>query len=266
MDYSKANKAAWEEAFAKHRAGYKEDPVLHLRRGDRSFLEVDVLVELEKIGLKGKEVAQICCNNGRELLTLLTMGAAKGTGFDIPENFIGEARRLAREANLNAEFVATDIYDIDEKYSDQFDLVLITIGALCWFEDLGRFFEKVVLVLKEGGVLLINEQHPYTNMLAMVTEEGHDPARPDKVVFSYFKEEPWVDNGGVDYVGKTTYASKTLYSFPHSFAAVINALRKCNLRVERLSEFDYDISTSWPHIDKRGMPLCYVLVAEKHSQ
>ena len=58
MDYSKANKAAWEEAFAKHRTGYKEDPVLRLRRGDRSFLEADVIVELEKIGLEGKEVAQ----------------------------------------------------------------------------------------------------------------------------------------------------------------------------------------------------------------
>ena len=266
MDYSKANKAAWEEAFAKHRAGYKEDPALRLRRGDRSFLEADVIVELEEIGLEGKEVAQICCNNGRELLTLLTMGAAKGTGFDIAENFVGEARRLAREANLNAEFVATDIYDIEDKYSGQFDLVLITIGALCWFEDLGRFFEKVALVLREGGILLINEQHPYTNMLAMVTEEGYDPARPDKVVFSYFKEEPWIDNDGVDYVGETIYTSKTLYSFSHSFAAIINALRRSNLRVERLSEFDYDISTSWPHINRRGMPLSYMLIAEKQSQ
>lgn len=266
MDYSKANKAAWEEAFAKHQAGYKEDPVLRLRRGDRSLLEADVIVELEEIGLEGKEVAQICCNNGRELLALLTMGAAKGTGFDIAENFVGEARRLARETKLNAEFVATDIYEIEDTYSGQFDLVLITIGALCWFEDLERFFEKVALVLKEGGVLLINEQHPYTNMLAMVNEEGHDPARPDKVVFSYFKEEPWVDNNGVDYIGETTYASKTLYSFSHSFAAVINALRRNNLRTERLSEFDYDISTSWPHIDRKGMPLSYVLVAEKHSQ
>ena len=265
MDDSKANKAAWEEAFAKHRAGYKEDPVLRLQRGDRSFLEADVIVELEKIGLEGKEVAQICCNNGRELLTLLTMGAAKGTGFDIAENFVDEARRLARETNLDAEFVATDIYDIEDKYSGQFDLVLITIGALCWFEDLGRFFEKVALVLREGGILLINEQHPYTNMLAMVTEEGYVAARPDKVVFSYFKEEPWIDNDGVDYVGETTYASKTLYSFSHSFTAIISALRRSNLRVERLNEFDYDISTSWSHIDRKGMPLSYVLVAEKHS-
>ena len=49
----------------------------------------------------------------------------------------------------------TGKYDIEDKYSGQFNPVLITIGALCWFEDLGRFFEKVALVLKEGGVLLI---------------------------------------------------------------------------------------------------------------
>lgn len=263
MDYSKANKAAWEEAFAKHKAGYKEDPALRLKRGDRSFLEVDAIAALEKIGLKGKDVAQVCCNNGRELLTLLTMGAAKGTGFDIAENFIEEARRLAKEADLNAEFVATNIYDIDAEYDNRFDLVFITIGALCWFEDLERFFAKVASTLKEGGTLLINEQHPYTNMLAMKNEEGHDPARPDKVVFSYFKEEPWIENSGIDYIGETTYESKTLYSFPHSFAAIFNALCKNGLRVQELNEFDYDISTSWPHIDKKGLPLSYVLVAEK---
>ncbi len=263
MDYSQANKAAWEEAFAKHKAGYKEDPALRLKRGDLSFLEVDAIAALEKIGLAGKDVAQICCNNGRELLTLLTMGAAKGTGFDIAENFIAEGRRLAKEADLNAEFVATNIYEIDDTYRDRFDLVFITIGALCWFEDLERFFAKVALVLKEGGTLLINEQHPFTNMLAMANEEGHDPERPDKVVFSYFKEDPWVENSGVDYIGETTYASKTLYSFSHSFAAIFNALRKNDLRIEQLHEFNYDISTSWPHIDKKGMPLSYVLVAEK---
>jgi len=263
MNYSKANKEAWEEAFAKHKEGYKEDPALRLKRNDLSFLEKDTIVALQDIGLQGKDVAQFCCNNGRELLTLLNMGAATGTGFDIAENFVGEGRRLAKEADLNAEFVAANIYDIDDCYGDRFDLVLVTIGALCWFEDLERFFAKIALVLKEGGTLLINEQHPYTNMLAMANEEGYDAERPDQVAFSYFKEDPWVENGGVDYIGETTYASKTLYSFSHSFAAIFNALRKNGLRIEKLDEFDYDISNSWPHIDKKGMPLSYILVAEK---
>jgi SAM-dependent methyltransferase len=265
MDYSKANKEAWEEAFAKHRQGYKEDPAARLKRGDLSILNDDVRAALGKISLEGRQVAQFCCNNGRELLTMLNMGAATGTGFDISENFSAEGRRLAREAGLDAEFVATDIYDVSERYAGLFDVLLVTIGALCWFEDLDRFFAKVALVLKDGGVLLINEQHPYTNMLAMPNEEGYTADRPDQVVFSYFKEDPWVETDGVDYVGGTTYESKTLYSFSHSFAAIITALRDNGLEVRALEEFGYDISTSWPHLEGKGIPLSYILVAEKRS-
>lgn len=265
MDYSKANKEAWEEAFAKHQQGYKEDPAERLKRGDLSILEDDTRAALATIGLEGKSVAQFCCNNGRELLTLLNMGATSGTGFDITENFTAEGRRLARAAQLNADFVATNIYAIDNTYAERFDLLLITIGALCWFQDLDRFFAKVALVLKDGGSLLINEQHPYTNMLAMPSEEGYDAERPDQVVFSYFKEEPWVDNDGVDYIGETAYQSKTLYSFSHSFATILNALCTNGLALRSLRELDYDISTSWPHLDRKGMPLSYVLVAEKCS-
>jgi hypothetical protein len=94
-------------------------------------------------------------------------------------------------------------------------------------------------------------------------EEGYNAERPDQVVFSYFKEEPWVDNDGIDYVGETTYKSKTRYSFPHSFAAIFSALRNNGLALETLQEFDYDISTAWPHLARKGMPLSYILVATK---
>ena len=263
MDYSKKNKAAWEEAFSKHQEGYKEDPALRLKRGDLSFLEDDVRVVLAKIGLKGKSVAQFCCNNGRELLTMLNMGARNGTGFDITDNFTTEGRRLAQEANLNGDFVATNIYDIDAIYAERFDLLLITIGALCWFDNLDRFFSKVALVLKTGGTVLINEQHPYTNMLAMPNEASFDQARPDQVVCSYFKEDPWIENDGLDYIGGTHYASKTFYSFSQPFAVIFNALYKNGLVFEKLEEFDYDISAFWPHLSGKGMPLSYILVAKK---
>lgn len=266
MNYSKVNKEAWEEAFAKHQEGYKEDPALRLKRGDLSILNDDTRAALTKIDLAGKSVAQFCCNNGSELLTLINMGARRGTGFDITENFSAEGRRLAREAGLDADFVATDIYDIDDGYEEHFDLLLITIGALCWFEDLNRFFAKVALVLKDGGTLLINEQHPYVNMLATPTEEGFDADRPDRLVYSYFMKEPWVGSNGVDYIGGTTYTSKPLYSFSHSFAAIVGAMRNNDLAIETLQEFDYDVSLSWPHLEGRGFPLSYILVAERHAR
>ena len=265
MNYNDANKAAWEEAFAKHRQGYAEDPALRIKRGDLSILHDNARATLQEIGLEGKAVGQFCCNNGRELLTLLNMGARTGTGFDISENFTDEGRRLVRETDLDAEFVTTDIYHIDESYADCYDLLLVTIGALCWFQDLDIFFAKVALVLKNGGALLIHEQHPYTNMLAMPSEESYDTERPDQVVFSYFKEEPWIDNDGVDYIGETTYESKTLYSFSHSFATILNALCNNGMVLKSVREFDCDISTCWPHLNHKAMPLSYILVAQKDN-
>ena len=37
----------------------------------------------------------------------------------------------------------TGKYDVEDKYSSQFNPVLITIGALFWFEDLGHFLKKL---------------------------------------------------------------------------------------------------------------------------
>ena len=212
-------------------------------------------------------MAQFACNNGTELLSMVMMGAAHGAGFDIAESFIAEGRRIASEAGLAAEFVATDIYDIDESYAEQFDLVLVTCGVLSWFPDLDRFFAKVALVLKGGGALVINEMHPYTNMLATKGEDDFEASRPDRVTYSYFKEGvAWVDTNGVDYVGGTTYASKPLYSFSHGFGKVVNAMSGNDLAIQTLTEFDHDVCVEWSHLEGKGMPLSYLLVATKRGR
>lgn len=266
MDYNKANKEAWEEAFAVHQAGRKEDPVLRLKRGEL-VLGAETGAVLAELDLAGKSVAQFCCNNGIELLSLLNMGAAHGTGFDISENFTAEGRRLASGAGLDADFVATDIYDIDDTYADRFDIVLITCGVLSWFPDLERFFDKVALVLKDGGTLVLNEAHPYTNMLAATSEEGYEASRPDQVMYSYFKDGvAWVDTDGVDYIGGTKYPSKPLYSFSHGFGKIVNAMGSNGLTIETLTEFDHDVCVEWSHLEGKGMPLSYLLVATNRGR
>jgi SAM-dependent methyltransferase len=135
MDYTKANKAAWEQAFAHHQRARKGDAADQLLAPGFSFLDPCVLDELDKIQVRGKAVGQLCCNDGRELLSLVKLGAASGVGFDIAENFVGEARRLADKSGLAAQFVATDILDIPDTYDDAFDLLFVSIGALCWLAE-----------------------------------------------------------------------------------------------------------------------------------
>src|SRR3546814_7266987 len=50
------------------------------------------------LDVHGKRVLQLCCNNGRELLSVLRMGAAKGVGVDLAAGNLAQGRRMAAVA------------------------------------------------------------------------------------------------------------------------------------------------------------------------
>ncbi len=261
IDYSEQNRQAWQEAFDIHQRGYQHDLANDLMDPTHTFLDEPVIDALQELGLDGKVAGQFCCNNGRELLSVVQMGAQSGIGFDFAENFTREGARLARAAGLHAEFITGDIADIPVAYSDTCDLLLVTAGALTWFPDLRIFFHKAAQVLHSEGVLLIHEMHPFGNMLAMPNEEAFSVGDPDRVVYSYFKDDPWIENTGADYVGGTTYESKTFTSYSHTFSAIINAIASNGFQIERLDEFNVDISNSFGQVASGGFPLSYLLIA-----
>ena len=261
MDYTKANKAAWEQAFAPHQRARKTDAADQLLEPGFSFLDQYVLDELEQIQIRGKTVGQFCCNDGRELLSLVKLGAASAVGFDIAENFVDEARRLADKSGLAAQFVATDILDIPDTYADAFDLLFVSIGALCWFPDLSTFFAQATRVLRPAGTLLVHEQHPFTDMLATEDEPEFDPANPEKIAHSYFKNDPWVETQGIDYLGKTQYESSPSYSFAHTLSEILNALAGHGFRLDKFEEFNVDISMMFEPLSGKRLPLSYLLRA-----
>ena len=175
-NYIKGNKEAWEEAFDQRDASWGADIVERINNEDYPFFNEDTKNVLKTIDTEGKVIGQFCCNNGRELLSLVKCGKAKkGIGFDIAENQVAFANEKAKELCLPCEFVAANIYDIDETYKDMFDVVIITIGALCWFDDLEKFFGIISKCMKSGAQIIINEQHPCTNMLASEGEEVYSP-------------------------------------------------------------------------------------------
>ena len=83
------------------------------------YFEKEMAAVLQNIDTEGKTVGQFCCNNGRELLSLVKSGkAAQGIGFDIAENQVVFANEKARELNLPCTFEAVNVYDIDERFKD----------------------------------------------------------------------------------------------------------------------------------------------------
>ena len=261
--YIEGNKEAWEEAFDKRDASWGADITERIQKEDYPFFEKEMVDVLRNIDAEGKTIGQFCCNNGRELLSLVKNGkAAKGIGFDIAENQVAFANEKAKELNLPCTFVAANIYDIDDNYSNQFDIVIITIGALCWFEDLNRFFEIVGKSMKPGAVIIINEQHPCTNMIATEGDEGFDPGHKKDCLFSYFEHE-WTGNGGMYYITKKSYHSKTFTDYTHSMSEIISGMCNNGMVITDLQEFDYDISGGFSTIDHSGFPLSMIIQGKK---
>ncbi|MCL2004329.1 MAG: class I SAM-dependent methyltransferase [Oscillospiraceae bacterium] len=221
--------------------------------------------ELLNMNFRGKTVAQFCCNNGRELLSLVLDGGADyGIGFDIAENILEQARETAEKAGVkNCEFINCNLLEISEKYYDTFDFIFFTIGAICWFQDLTELFEKAGKCLKSGGTLLINDGHPLANMLAMPRDEAFDPNNLTRFVHSYFRKEPWIGNSGMGYISGE-YASKTFTDFSHTMSDIINGLAANGMKTLRLNEYDCDIGNVGSDVyDKKGVPMSYILVAVK---
>ena len=262
--YIAGNKEAWEEAFDKRDASWGADINQRIETEAYPFFNEDTKKVLMRTDTKGKTIGQFCCNNGRELLSLVKCGnAEKGIGFDIAENQVAFANRKAKELDLNCEFVAVNIYDIGQAYEALFDVVIITIGALCWFKDLQRFFEVVSKCMKPGAVIIINEQHPCTNMIASEGEELYDSKHPMDCRYSYFEHE-WTGNEGMYYMTQKSYHSKTFTDFTHPMSEIISGMCSNGIVITGLQEFDYDISGGFEHIDQQGFPLSVIIEGKKN--
>ncbi len=142
-DYAERNREAWNQATAIHQQQRKMNLEEAVKSASFSTLDDIEKAIFKKLSVKNKTVAQLCCNNGRELISVLKLGAAYGVGFDISDEAIKEAQLLGSLSNVSCKFVRTNVYDIDEAYFNRFDIVYITIGALCWLDDLPRFFRIV---------------------------------------------------------------------------------------------------------------------------
>ncbi|HET7578147.1 MAG TPA: class I SAM-dependent methyltransferase [Bacillales bacterium] len=254
--YTEANRKAWNEVTPKHEEIKREAKRKFMDPGF-SCLDGTVTEKLQEIGLEGKDVAQVCCNDGVETLSLKNLGAASVTGFDISDAAIESGRRLAAESGIDCEFVRTDIYEIPEEYYGHYDLAYISVGALSWFPDLRLYFEVVGRLLKRGGTLLIYEMHPFLNML-------DEDSNTFSIKHSYFIDEPWVYDDGILYMGNNPYESSTTYNFDHKVSDIFTGLLRGGFQIGAFEEFPHDLTPMFEHMEGRKIevPMSMIIVAQ----
>jgi len=263
--YTEANRAAWNEVIPKHQQAAKDKwDKLFFQPG---FVRLDHLeIELlQQVGIKDKTVIHLCCNNGVELLSLKNLGADECVGIDISDEAIKEASERAAKCRINCQFVRSDVYEIDAEYKDRFDIVYISVGCLGWMPDLKLFFEKAAALLRKDGLIFIHEIHPFVDMLPDDDGELADSLR---IVGSYFKTEPYIEQGGLDYVGNSKYpATTTQYWFVHTMSSILMSLINNRINVEHFSEYTTALSPNHRRFEEAqaGIPLSYILIGRKQN-
>ena len=261
MSYIEKNKEAWEEAFDNRINGWGDAVVENLQASSAYYIQPALQAELDQLNLAGKHVAQFCCSNGRELLSISSHYGAVGTGFDIAENLIAQGQMHAKQLHVPCSFLAMNILDIGSEYHQKFDVILFTIGAITWFQDVNALFQVVSDCLKPKGIMLIHDFHPLMNMLPLPGEDCYCDDVVRLLEHKYFTAKPWIENNGMGYISGD-YASKTFTSFSHSISELVNSTIQSGMSVKLLNEYDYDIGLSDVY-DAMGLPLSMLLMAEK---
>ena len=257
---TESNRAAWDEAAPLHREHNQADLLARFRQPGHSELDAIETAILLDLGVAGKNVAQLCCNNARELISVRNMGAGCCVGLEGAAGFVEQARELNAAAGLDCAFVLGDVYAIPAEYDAGFDIVTVTIGVLNWMPDVDGFFSVAAPLLRPGGALFIYEQHPIMDMVE--PGEADDPmAWTD----SYFRDGLRVYSEGLDYFGGATYEAKPVYETQHTMAAVIMEGVKAGLSLTNFTEHPHHISNTWYNVEQQGpeLPMCYTLVMEK---
>lgn len=264
--YIKNNKAAWEEAYNHAPESYK-NIVQRLKEQPESFISEFQKQHLDAKDINHKVIAQLLCNNGREILALgLMFQARQIIGFDIAENMVHDANQTAKELDVNASFYAMNVLEIPEKFYGTVDTIFIQIGAICWIKDLKELFWKVSKLLKQGGTFYLLDGHPITNMIGMEGEEGYDPKHPNQLIHSYFKETPYVDFQSAGYMTKESYESKVFTSFAHTFEGILMPMIESGLTIQSFYESNANLLENFPDLDGKGYPLVFFLKAIKQHQ
>ena len=256
-----SNRDAWNESAKFHQRAASWT-ALKKAVMDENFSCLDEVLTalLERVDVKGKDVVQLCCNNGRECLSLLALGAASVVGVDQSAAFQAQAAELTALSPYTANFVEADIHALPAELQGRFDVAMITIGVLNWMPDIQAFMAHVAATLKPGGTLVIYETHP---VLEMLDPEASDPMR---LARSYFTKEPYVDDRVIVYEGQASAKGALSYWFAHTLGEVVSAVLDTQLLLTHLKEYPHsnreELYDIYEHQNMQ-VPMCFTLTALK---
>ena len=204
-------------------------------------------LERQELGeVEGHDLLHLQCHFGLDTLSWARLGA-RVTGVDSSEEGIALARLLSDELGIEATFICSDIYDLPNVLSVQYDIVYTSYGVLSWLPDLTAWADVIAHFLKPGGTFYIVEIHPF----AYVFSDEED-AEGLEVHYPYFHDpEPLRFEEGGSYAARDAEVTHNVtYEWTHSVSDIVNSLISAGLRIEFLHEFPFACYKMYPFLEE----------------
>ena len=227
-DYVSTNRDRWDDLVDIHSKSDFYD-VEGFRKGGLRIADYEV----EEVGdVTDKTLLHLQCHFGLDTMSWARLGA-KATGADFSAEAVELGTKLARELDLDATFVCSDVDRLPDNLEGQFDIVYTSNGVLHWLPDLNRWAEVITHFLKPGGFFYITEIHP----IAQVFDDTDDSPDP-RLGYPYFhRKDPMM------FLPKATYADFSAkvdhpieFAWIHDMGYIVTCLASHGLRIDFLHE------------------------------
>ncbi len=226
--YVQANQDRWNELAPIHAQG-EHYRTAAFRAG---ALKLHPIERQEMGDVSGRTMLHLQCHFGLDTLSWARLGAIP-TGVDFAESAIAIARSLTDELGLNARFVHSNVYDLRENLTGEFDIVFTSWGVIGWLPELRTWGQVIAHFLRPGGVFYIVEAHPF----AWVFDDD-DGVTNLRTRYGYFSTEPIATDAQGSYAERDATVTHTReYGWIHSLAEITTSLIDAGLRIEYLHEF-----------------------------
>ena len=210
--------------------------------------------ELELLGdVAGRDVCVLGNGDHLAVFALVGMGA-RLTSVDISQAQRDTAASRAGEIGLDIAFLCADAADLRELRDESFDLVYTRGHVAVWVSDLKRYYAETCRILRRGGMLMVNEYHPFRRMWR---------ASPDRLALAcgYFERGPHRHDRS-DAVPGAPPGSLPSYELNWTVAVHVTALMHGGCELEATREIG-DLRERWESAPLAGLPNALLLVGHK---
>lgn len=263
LNYIQINRNSWNNRLESHLKSDFYD--LDSFKAGKCSLKT---IELELLGnLKGKKVLHLQCHFGQDSISLARRGA-EVTAIDLSDKAIATAKELAKEENLNINFICCNLYDLihQDLEKEAFDIVFTSYGTIGWLPDLNAWAKTINNFLKPNGIFVFVEFHP---VVWMFDDEFKT------ISYDYFNTEAILETESGSYADRAADIKQSYICWNHSLAEVFQSLKYNRLQVKDFNEYNYspyacftncvEIEPSKYKIKslKKDIPMVYSIVAKK---